>query len=183
MKKVLLHICCGVCAFACIKHLKEEGYCVEGFFYNPNIFPENEYSKRENAAKDVCDINSVKFNSGLYEPLKWDSICSAYANEPEGGMRCDLCYKIRLEESFRKTIELGCDLFTTTLSVSPHKKSKIINEIGSAIAASHFMPADFKKNDGFKKTMEFAKAHNVYRQNYCGCSYSLRQNLKGNKQK
>jgi len=174
MKKVLLHICCGVCAFACINYLKEKGFYVEGFFYNPNIHPEDEYAKRKNTAAQVCSINSIELTSGLYEPHKWDSTCSVYKDEPEGGDRCDLCYKFRLEETFRKTAEMGFDFFTTTLSVSPHKKSKLINEIGTTISPVHFMAVDFKKNDGFKKTFALAKAHNIYRQNYCGCKYSIR---------
>lgn len=174
MKKVLLHICCGVCAFACIDYLKKQGYYVEGFFYNPNIHPKEEYIKRENAAEEVCRISSIKLNSGQYEPDRWNSACSAYADEPEGGKRCDLCYKFRLEETFKKMLELGLDLFTTTLSVSPHKKSKLINDIGSSISPTNYMPADFKKNDGFKKTIALAKTYNIYRQNYCGCAYALK---------
>ena len=174
MKKVLLHICCGVCAFACINYLKEKGFYVEGFFYNPNIAPEDEYIKRKNAARKVCEINSIKLNEGIYEPARWDAVCSIYATKPEGGKRCNLCYETRLKETFRETLELGFDSFTTTLSVSPHKKSKIINEIGVEISQTHFMAIDFKKNDGFKKTMELAKTHNIYRQNYCGCAYSIR---------
>jgi predicted adenine nucleotide alpha hydrolase (AANH) superfamily ATPase len=174
MKKTLLHICCGVCAFACIDYLKEKGFYVEGFFYNPNIAPEDEYTKRKNAARKACEINSIRLNEGIYDPTGWNAVCVVHAAEPEGGKRCNLCYELRLKETFRKTLELGFDFFTTTLSVSPHKKSEIINEIGILIAPKHFMPADFKKNDGFKKTMELAKTHNIYRQNYCGCIYSVR---------
>ncbi|MCK9615451.1 MAG: epoxyqueuosine reductase QueH [Candidatus Omnitrophica bacterium] len=174
MKKVLLHICCGVCAFACINYLKEAGFYVEGFFCNPNIMPNEEYIKRKDAAEKVCGITSVKLNAPIYAPGNWDTVCSIYSNEPEGGRRCDLCYEFRLKETFHKAMELGFDFFTTTLSVSPHKKSKIINEIGIKIAPAYFMAIDFKKNDGFKKTMEFAKTNNIYRQNYCGCAYSIR---------
>jgi predicted adenine nucleotide alpha hydrolase (AANH) superfamily ATPase len=174
MKKILLHICCGVCAFSCINCLKKDGFYVEGFFYNPNIFPEEEYFKRKEAAKKACEITSVKLNDGDFAPDRWGEICSIYGNEPEGGKRCDLCYEFRLKGTFLKAMELGFDFFTTTLSVSPHKKSSIINAIGAEIAPRHFMAADFKKMDGFKKTIELAKANNIYRQNYCGCRYSVR---------
>ncbi|MFA5007837.1 MAG: epoxyqueuosine reductase QueH [Candidatus Omnitrophota bacterium] len=174
MKKILLHICCGVCAFTCIKLLKEKGFYVEGFFCNSNITPSEEYFKRKCAAGEVCEITSVKLNESTYEPNVWQNVCSVYATEPEGGRRCNLCYEFRLKETFRTAIKMGFDFFTTTLSVSPHKKSQIINSIGIKIAPQHFMAMDFKKNDGFKKTMELAKAHNIYRQNYCGCAYSIR---------
>lgn len=179
MKKVLLHICCGVCGFACINYLKEEGLYVEGFFCNSNIAPQAEFIKRKNAARKVCEITSIKLNEAAYEPNSWNAVCLIYANEPEGGRRCDLCYEFRLKETFRKTVELGFDSFTTTLSVSPHKKSKIINNIGIKLAPEHFMAIDFKKNDGFKKTMELVKTYNIYRQNYCGCVYSIGQSVTG----
>ncbi|MCK9574044.1 MAG: epoxyqueuosine reductase QueH [Candidatus Omnitrophica bacterium] len=173
MKKVLLHICCGVCAFACINYLKEKGFYVEGFFYNPNISPHEEYLKRRDAANDVCGITSIKLNEGKYNSRDWDNICSVYRNEPEGGKRCNFCYDFRLAETFRVTIASGFDSFATTLSISPHKKSKIISDVGMAIAPEYFMAIDFKKNDGFKKTIALAKTYNIYRQNYCGCAYSI----------
>ncbi|MFA5337682.1 MAG: epoxyqueuosine reductase QueH [Candidatus Omnitrophota bacterium] len=174
MKKVLLHICCGVCAFACINYLKEKGFYVEGFFYNPNIAPHEEYLKRRDAANMVCGITSIKPNEGKYNPSDWDNTCSIYRDDKEGGKRCNLCYEFRLAETFRVAVDSGFDSFATTLSISPHKKSKIINDIGLAIAPAHFMAIDFKKKDGFKKTIDLAKTYNIYRQNYCGCMYSIR---------
>jgi len=172
MKKVLLHICCGVCALYAIEKLKKEGYVVEGLFFNPNIYPQDEHSLRKEAAHNATDIEDIKMIEGKYEPSLWGDACGQYKDEAEGGMRCNLCYELRLKKTFEKAKDLGFDFFTTTLTISPHKDSRVISEIGKTIGADTFLEMDFKKEDGFKRTMELAKKHNLYRQKYCGCMYS-----------
>jgi len=173
-RKVLLHTCCGVCAYACIERIKDEGLIPIVFFFNPNIQPQIEYQKRKDAASIVAKALDVKMIEGEYRPSNWYTALQPYSQEPEGGWRCLLCYRLRLVESFKKLVNEGCDYFTTTLSVSPHKNSAAIIEIGKDISSNKFLPFDFKKRDGFKKSIDAAKRFNLYRQNYCGCTYSLR---------
>ncbi|MBU1121957.1 MAG: epoxyqueuosine reductase QueH [Candidatus Omnitrophota bacterium] len=172
MKKVLLHICCGVCAYSAIKALKDKGFYVEGFFYNPNIEPLDEYIKRKDTAAEVCQISKVSISEGSYSPQQWHDIIDGYKDDIEGGRRCDLCYEMRLRETLRVCQEKKIDFFTTTLTISPYKNSNKIHQIGKKLSDSRFLAVDFKKNDGFKETMRFAKKHNLYRQNYCGCLYN-----------
>ena len=174
MKKVLLHVCCGVCALYSIEKLKKEGYLIEGLFFNPNIYPEAEYSLRKEAAQEAANIGEIKIIESKYEPSLWVDVCGQYKDEAEGGIRCNLCYKLRLKKTFERAKDLGFDFFTTTLTISPYKDSAVISKIGKAIGADLFLEIDFKKGDGFKKTMELAKKHNLYRQKYCGCIYSQR---------
>lgn len=174
MKKVLLHVCCGVCAFYCIQRLTEEGYYVESFFYNPNIYPEDEYLKRKTTADEVAAITKTQITEGLYEHLVWLNECQIYKNSKEGGERCLVCYRIRLVATQKEAKKMGFDFFTTTLTVSPHKNSSVIATLGQEIGGDAFLPMDFKKRDGFKKTLELAKKYNLYRQKYCGCAYSIR---------
>ena len=173
MKKVLLHICCGVCAFASIERLKNEGYEVTGFFYNPNIHPLGEYKRRREVLSVVRESSGIEIIEGEYIPKEWFALCRHLKDEPEGGARCSICYGMRLKKTFSLSRELGFDYFTTTLTISPHKKSKVIFDIGKNIGGDKFLAIDFKKKDGFKRTNEIAKKYNVYRQNYCGCVYSL----------
>ncbi|MDP2923238.1 MAG: epoxyqueuosine reductase QueH [Candidatus Omnitrophota bacterium] len=173
MKKVLLHICCGICALYCIERLKKNGFYVEGFFFNPNIHPESEYVKRKQMIAALRQISSIKILEGKYEPDEWHKICGAYQEEKEGGKRCLLCYQMRLVETFNVAKNLNFDYFSTTLTISPHKSSKAIIELGKKIGADTFLDNDFKKSNGFTQTMELAKRYNFYHQNYCGCIYSL----------
>lgn len=172
-KKVLLHICCGVCALACIERLKKEGYYVQGFFFNPNISIAEEYLKRKDAAMRVGEITKVSVIEGRYFPQVWENLCQQYKDEKEGGERCFFCYKLRLKETLRVCDLKKFDYFTTTLTISPHKDSIKIIQLGKQISSDKFLPMDFKKESGFLKTMKLAKEYNIYRQNYCGCRYSL----------
>ncbi len=174
MKKVLLHICCVVCALHAIQKLKEEGYSVEGLFFNPNIYPADEYGRRKEAAKQAASIEGIKMIEVGYDPSLWIEVCAKYADEKEGGGRCQLCYRLRMSKTLEIARESGFDFFTTTLTISPHKDSASICKIGKEIGQNYFLAVDFKKNEGFRKTMESAKKHNLYRQNYCGCMYSKR---------
>ncbi|MFA6282302.1 MAG: epoxyqueuosine reductase QueH [Candidatus Omnitrophota bacterium] len=175
MKKVLLHVCCGVCAFYCIQRLTKEGYYVESFFYNPNIYPEEEYLKRRFAAKEVATITKTKITEGPYVPQAWLKECQDYKDAKEGGERCLICYRTRLIATQKEARDKNFDFFTTTLTISPHKDNNIIAAIGQEVGGGAFLPVNFKKQDGFKKTLELAKKYNLYRQNYCGCIYSIAQ--------
>lgn len=174
MNKVLLHICCGVCAFSCIEQLKEENFYVEGFFFNPNIYPYQEYKKRKDVLETVRESTKILIREGTYNASSWFALCKKYYHEPEKGVRCQLCFRMRLEETFRYAKKNNFDFFTTTLTISPYKNSTVINQIGAKIGGAKFLQRDFKKKDGFKKTLLFANKYKVYHQNYCGCIYSLR---------
>ncbi len=172
MSRVLLHICCGVCAFASIQKLKQDGFIVCGFFFNPNIYPYPEYEKRLNTARKVCAELDITLEEGGYFSSQWFNFHQQYRQEKEGQKRCQLCYQWRLKETFNFCCRKNYDYFATTLSISPHKQAKVINEIGKSISADKFLACDFKKDDGFRKSIAAAKELNLYRQNYCGCIYS-----------
>ncbi|MDD5668754.1 MAG: epoxyqueuosine reductase QueH [Candidatus Omnitrophica bacterium] len=173
-KSILLHMCCGVCAAASIEKLKHQGFSVIGFFYNPNIHPEDEYIRRLEAAKQTAMILSIPLLEGSYDTCGWMAAVKGLEQEPEGtGSRCGVCFRQRLEETHRKMKAESISCFTTTLSISPHKNAALINRIGSEIGNESFIPFDFKKEDGFKKTLDFSRVHSLYRQRYCGCVFSL----------
>lgn len=174
MTKILLHICCGICAGGVVKRLREEGYSVTGFFYNPNIQPLTEYKKRLAVAQEVAKLLAFSLITEPYVTGEWELATKGLEGEPEGGRRCFQCYHLRLQKTYAKAQEIGADFFTTTLTVSPHKKAEVINQIGREIGGEQFLAEDFKKHDGFKRSMDFAKEQQLYRQHYCGCLYSQR---------
>ncbi|MDD5585222.1 MAG: epoxyqueuosine reductase QueH, partial [Candidatus Omnitrophica bacterium] len=142
------------------------------YFFNPNIYPHQEYEKRKITAVTVGQLTETTIIEGESDPKLWENVCKEYRDAPEGGARCRLCYQMRLRKTFEKAKELAFDCFTTTLTISPHKKSAVVFEVGAQIAADRFLAIDFKKKDGFKKTMALARQYNLYHQNYCGCVYS-----------
>jgi epoxyqueuosine reductase len=146
------------------------------YFYNPNIHPDSEYIKRLKYVKLVSETYNAPLIVGRYEKKMWIERTMTLNSEPEGGSRCELCFKIRLEKTAETAKKLGFDLFGTTLTISPHKNQTVINYTGTAISKKEnieFYVADFKKKDGFKKTMQLSHEHKIYRQSYCGCIYSL----------
>jgi len=158
-------------------------YQVTIFYYNPNITEEDEYRKREETQRFFLDelnkkleaFDQIKYVEGEYQPEDYYRVCSGLANEKEGGARCTECFKLRLDATAKKAKELGIDLFGTTLTVSPHKNYPLISSIGKEIGKAYgleFLDIDFKKKDGFKRSIELAKEYNLYRQDYCGCEYS-----------
>ena len=171
---IVLHICCGVCAAGAASVLISEGHLVTGYYYNPNIFPPEEYTRRLNAVAKTATNLRFKLIEGPYDNADWRAAVASLANEPEGGRRCAVCYRVRLRQTYLYTLESGADAFTSTLTISPHKSAQIINRIGQEIGGDKFLPRDFKKKEGFKKAMELARSWGLYRQNYCGCEYSLR---------
>ena len=177
MKKVLLHICCAVCASESIRRLLEEGFYVVGFFYNPNIHPRKEYEERKKDLEIIKKVFRMEIIEAEYDVRNWFEVTKDYKNLPEGSLRCQVCWRMRLEKTFSFAKRMNFDFFTTTLTISPHKNSKKIFEVGKSISPT-FLERDFKKKDGFKKAIEFSKKYNLRRQNYCGCVYSLLERWK-----
>ncbi len=181
-KKVLLHSCCGPCSTACIERILPE-YDITIYYYNPNITDGEEYEKRkENQIIFIEEFNKkneafckVDFVEGEYLPDDFYEVASGFSNEPEGGERCTECFKLRLESTAQKAKELGIPIFGTTLTVSPHKNYPLISSIGIELAEKYgleFLDIDFKKKEGFKRSIELSKEYGLYRQDYCGCEYS-----------
>ncbi len=170
--KVLLHICCGTCAAYAIEKLKSEQFQVFGYFYNPNVYPYSEYLRREKTTKKISQHYRIDLFKSKYDTAKWRKKCEKIKFEKEGGSRCLACFRLRLEQTKRKAKSKKFDYFTTTLTISPHKSSQEIFEIGARTGGDQFLKIDFKKKDGFKKTIDTAKKLELYRQNYCGCKAS-----------
>jgi predicted adenine nucleotide alpha hydrolase (AANH) superfamily ATPase len=172
-KKVALHICCAVCAAGAAERLIQEGYVVVGYFYNPNIYPAEEYVKRLENARKVAREIGFTLTEGPYEPDAWQKAIAGLANEPEGGRRCPVCFTYRLEKTYRFMQEIGCEAFATTLTMGRNKSAVLLEQIGRQIGGDRFLSRDFKKKDGFKRASELARQWDLYRQHYCGCQYSL----------
>jgi predicted adenine nucleotide alpha hydrolase (AANH) superfamily ATPase len=172
--KVVLHICCGVCAAGAVEALAGEGHQVIGFFYNPNIHPAEEYHKRLDVARRVAKELNFPLEAGPYSPEEWLKLTDSLKDEPEGGRRCQVCYRLRLEKTRDYMAACGADAFTTTLTISPHKSAQVINKVGQEVGGEKFLVKDFKKKDGFKRAVQLAKKWELYRQDYCGCIYSMR---------
>lgn len=173
--KVVLHICCGVCAAGAAEALTEEGHQVIGFFYNPNIHPADEYQGRLESARRVAQEFKFPLEVPAYDPEEWLKMTNSLEHEPEGGKRCQVCYRLRLERTYTYMMDCGADAFTTTLTISPHKSAQAINKIGQEIGGEKFLVRDFKKKEGFRRAVQLAKQWKLYRQDYCGCIYSMRQ--------
>jgi predicted adenine nucleotide alpha hydrolase (AANH) superfamily ATPase len=173
--RLFLHICCAPDATHPIQILKDK-YEIDAFFYNPNIHPGEEYAKRLEDMRFLAKKWDIVLHEGEYDKDRWLLLAEEYRDEPEGGRRCEICYRMRLEETAKKAIEEGYDLFGAVLTISPHKDAGKINEIGREISAKYgipFLESDFKKKDGFKKSVELSKNLGLYRQDYCGCVYSI----------
>ena len=145
------------------------------YYENPNIFPESEFLRRSVEAQKFFESRGIKFILSKWNHEKWLELVRGLENEPERGKRCTICYHSRLRSTAQYAKDNGFDIFTTTLSISPHKDGELLRSIGRNLAQEYdieFLDEDFKKNDGFKKAMEFAKELGFYRQNYCGCEFS-----------
>lgn len=172
MKKVLLHICCANCTTTCIDRLRERKFKVSGFFYNPNIHLEEEYLRRKDNLKLVADSFKLPLIDSGYNAKEWFDFIKGYEKDVEGGKRCQLCFEMRLRKTYETVLKENFDFFTTTLTISPHKNSLIINQIGSLIGGKKFLAEDFKKKAGFIDAMKTSKQMGLYRQNHCGCIFS-----------
>lgn len=174
---LLLQACCAPCTTHPYRLLSEE-YRVTVYFYNPNIHPAAEYEKRLREIEAFAARWRFPLMVGPYDDERWDQLIRGLEREPEGGKRCLVCYRMRMEETARLAREAGFGLFSTALSVSPHKNAAAINRIGTELASVHgvsFLEADFKKKDGFKISCSISREEGFYRQSYCGCRYSMRE--------
>ncbi len=183
-KKVslLLHSCCAPCSSYVISYLNKY-FDITVLYYNPNIYPYEEYLKRKNEQirliNEMEHVNNLSIIDCDYDNDKYERLIKGLENEKEGGSRCHICYKLRLEKTAMMASDGNYDYFSTTLTVSPYKNSKILNEIGESLAVKYnikWLYSDFKKKDGYKKSVELSKKYNLYRQDYCGCIYSKRDN-------
>jgi len=175
--RLLLHVCCAPCATWPLALLRDR-FDLTLLFYGPNIHPKEEYSKRLESAR-IIGVPLVELD---YDTDRWYAEVKGLENEPEGGERCSICYKMRLEQTAVYAKENGYEYFGTTLTLSPYKPARIINPLGESIAKRYgltFLAEDFKKKDGFKKSCEMSKEYGLYRQRYCGCEYSRREVIHG----
>lgn len=175
--KVLLHICCGTCASSTAERLMCEGYQVTGFFYNPNIHPVDEYKRRFNAAVEVARQLGFELIEGPYDRERWFEMVKGKEYSAEGGPRCEECFNMRLKKTHERFKRGVFDAFATTLTASPLKDVTLVNAIGRQIGGERFICADFKKKGGFARAMELSREWGLYRQDYCGCIYSLEESL------
>ncbi len=176
MKKLLLHSCCGPCSTHVINVLKND-YDITILYYNPNIDTLEEFNHRLAEQKRYCEAIGVKVMEVPYDANEYLTAVEGLENEPEGGSRCTKCFRLRLDKTASLAKTLGYDCFATTLTVSPHKNSVVINGVGKDVELEQkieFVDGNFKKQDGYKKSIELAKEYNLYRQSYCGCKFSKR---------
>ena len=174
---VLLHSCCAPCSSACLEVLTR--CCkVTVFYFNPNITSKEEYdfrlSEQKRLIKEMPFIYPVDIIEGRYEPQEFLNMAKGLENEPERGIRCHGCYRLRLEETAKTAAENGFEFFATTLTLSPLKPAQVINDIGIELGKGAYLPTDFKKNNGYIRSIELSKEYGLYRQNYCGCEFSKR---------
>jgi len=175
--KLLLHACCGVCCAWLVRRLCQE-YKTDILFFNPNIQPEEEYWRRQEAVKRSLQGLKVGFISDEYNPEPWFEQVRGLENEPEGGKRCEKCFKYRLERTAQRAKDGGYDYFASTLTTGRNKKAEVINPIGLRLAQSYgieFLAHDWKKAGGQEQAHRVSKELGIYRQNYCGCVYSIQQ--------
>ena len=177
---LLLHSCCAPCSSSVIERLTKL-FKITVFFYNPNIYPKSEYEKRmreqANFLSRLKSSEPIGFIEEAYDSNEFYNAVKGWENEKEGGKRCFICYKLRMEKTAKLAETKGFDYFTTTLSVSPYKNAKTLNEIGCKLEYKYkaqYLYSDFKKNNGYLRSIELSKEYGLYRQNYCGCAYSKR---------
>lgn len=177
---LLLHSCCAPCSSYVLEYLSDY-FEVTVFYYNPNIYPPEEYAKRVQEQQMLVDKMPTKypvhFLEGVYDRERFYQMASGLEQVPEGGSRCFGCYTLRLSEAGKIAKEGGYDYFTTTLSISPLKNAQKLNEIGMQIGEKmgvKYLPSDFKKKNGYKRSIELSKEYGLYRQDYCGCEFSIR---------
>ena len=177
---LLLHSCCAPCSSYCLEYLSEY-FKITVFYYNPNIYPESEYALRteeqKRLIKELKVKNEISFLEIGFNPDEFYSAVKGLEKEKEGGERCFVCYRLRLSKTAEEAKKRGFDYFTTTLSISPLKNAEKLNEIaedeGIKNGIKH-LPSDFKKKIGYKRSTELSRQYGLYRQDYCGCIYSVR---------
>ncbi|MBE6747086.1 MAG: epoxyqueuosine reductase QueH [Ruminococcaceae bacterium] len=177
---LLLHACCAPCSSYCLEYLAEY-FSITVFFYNPNLYPADEYDKRADEVRRLISLlqvkNPVKLIVADFDDKEFYAKVRGMEKLPEGGERCRKCFELRLEKTAEIAKENSFDFFTTTLTISPLKNAQVINEVGEEMAEKYgvaHLPSDFKKKGGYKRSVELSAEFGLYRQNYCGCVYSVR---------
>ena len=183
LPNILLHSCCAPCSSYILEYLSEH-FRITLFYYNPNIYPKEEFDKRLVAQEKIISHLKTKhpiaFVTGEYDTSRFYEIAKGLENEPEGGLRCFACYELRMEEAAKIAKSKGFDYFATTLSISPLKNAQKINEIGEKLGEKYgikHLPSDFKKRGGYLRSIQLTKEYELYRQNYCGCVFSLKNTI------
>lgn len=178
---LFLHACCAPCSSYVLEYLSKY-FEITVFYYNPNISSLEEYEKRKEEIKRFileCNFSDdIKFVEGIYDNQKYESVISGLENEKEGGSRCMKCYYLRLEETAKYASDNNFDYFSTTLSISPYKNAQALNEIGRELSDKYgisYLYSDFKKKNGYKRSIELSSMFKLYRQDYCGCVYSQKR--------
>ncbi len=177
--RLLLHGCCAPCSSYVLEYLSQY-FEITLFYYNPNITSHDEYLHRTEEARRLVASLSCKhpitFSEGEWDTDRFLSAVKGLESEPEGGARCQLCFRLRLDRAARKARDGGYDFFTTTLSISPLKNATLLNEIGEEVGALYgvrHLPSDFKKRGGYQRSIQLSKEYDLYRQDFCGCAFSL----------
>jgi predicted adenine nucleotide alpha hydrolase (AANH) superfamily ATPase len=176
-ERICIHACCAPCATVPVRRLKADSR-VHVFYYNPNVYPGEEYMKRKEEIVRLARRWNFTVTAGEYDPDRWFERVQGLEDEPERGRRCEICIRMRLEKTAEFAREGGCEAFATTLTLSPRKDAVMINRIGFEISERMQIPyleSDFKKKDGFKESLIISKEEGLYRQDYCGCKYSRRR--------
>lgn len=177
-QRLLLHTCCAPCVVVPVERLAAQ-YDITCFFFNPNIQPAEEYHRRLAELERISNRLAVEVIVPVYDADAWLKLVRGLEAEPEGGKRCAICFQARLEATAQLAKEQQFDCITTTLTISPHKNANLINQIGRKLGETYgvtFLEENFKKKDGYKRSIELSKLHQLYRQNYCGCIFSQPRN-------
>ncbi len=178
---LLLHSCCAPCSSYVLEYLSQY-FRITLFYYNPNISPESEYRHRVSELRrlvaEMLPGSDVSIVEGNYDPERFHAAVAGMEDLPEGGERCKVCFRLRLEEAAKMAQQLHCDYFTTTLTISPMKNAVALNDIGEALSPIYHTPylnSDFKKREGYKRSIQLSAEYGLYRQDYCGCVYSRQE--------
>ena len=182
--RLLLHSCCAPCSSAVLERLNA-AFDIGVFYYNPNIAPAGEFEHRVQEqirlAEALPHAGRLEVIRGAYDPERFYEAVRGHEDDPEGGARCEICFRLRLRETALLAAQRGDDYFTTTLSISPLKDVQLLNAIGKALSAEvgvPWLPADFKKKNGYKRSCELSEQYGLYRQDYCGCVFSRRRDFR-----
>lgn len=176
--RLLLHACCAPCSSAVLERLTD-AFDIALYFYNPNIAPQAEFFRRAaELERLVCELphaNAIEVLRGDYDEAAFAALSRGLESAPEGGVRCERCFRLRLGKTARLAAQGGFDYFTTTLSISPHKDAQLLNAIGAELSAQTgvaYLHSDFKKRDGYRRSCALSALYGLYRQDYCGCAFS-----------
>ena len=175
-----LHSCCAPCSSAVLEQLND-AFQIAVFYYNPNISPEDEFRRRAEEqlrlVREMPLAEDIRAEIGAYDPERFYAAVRGHESDPEGGARCGICFELRLRETAKYARDIGAEYFTTTLSISPHKDAKRINAIGQELEAEFgvkHLPSDFKKHNGYLRSLQLSEQYGLYRQDYCGCEFSAK---------